>query len=132
MYYPNSSPSSGIKFVNGIQEVNNYWLVPGTQAIFMDRNKDRFYLKETDFNGFSVTTEYEFKKVEYPQENPSNYITKEEFELWKEKYESVIQQIESAANAATASIPQADKSATGKSSVGANDSIGSSLFTRAE
>ena len=132
MYYQNSSPSSGIKFVNGIQEVNNYWLVPGTQAIFMDRNKDRFYLKETDFNGFSVTTEYEFKKVEYPQENPSNYITKEEFEQWKEKYESIIQQIESAANTSAASISQADKSATSKSSTRANDSIGASLFTGIE
>lgn len=132
MYYQNSSPSSGIKFVNNIQEVNNCWLVPGTQAIFMDRNKDRFYLKETDFNGFSVTTEYEFKKVEYPPENSNSYITKEEFEQWREKYESIIQQIESATNAAAASIPQADKSAASKSSIRANDSIGSSLFTRAE
>ena len=132
MYYQNSSPSSGIKFVNNIQEVNNCWLVPGTQAIFMDRNKDRFYLKETDFNGFSVTTEYEFKKVEYPLENSNSYITKEEFEQWKEKYESIIRQIESATNAAAASVPQADKSSASKSSIRANDSIGSSLFTRAE
>lgn len=132
MYYRNNPPSSGIRFVNNIQEVNNCWLVPGTQAIFMDRNKDRFYLKETDFNGFSITTEYEFKKVEYPQEESNNYITKEEFEQWKEKYESIIQQIESAANTPAASFSQTNKSATSKSSTRANDSIGASLFTGIE
>lgn len=126
MYYPSNTPSCNVKFVDSIQEVNNYWLVPGTKVIFLDKNKDSFYLKETDFNGFSVTTEYKFKKVEYPADN--GYITKEEFEQWKEKYESIIQQIGSTANTPTTSIPTADKSATSKGSTRANASNGESLF----
>lgn len=61
----------------------------------MDYNRDIFYLKETDINGISSITEYSFQKVEdtIPNSTSDNYITKEEFNQWKEQYESVISKL---------------------------------------
>lgn len=64
----------------------------------MDSNKDIFYLKETDINGISTISEYSFQKVE-PQ-TADNYITKDEFNKWKEQYESIISNIAANTNAA--------------------------------
>lgn len=53
-------------------------------------------IKETDFNNFSTLTEYEFKKVENlpREETDASFITREEFEKWRNQYESIVQQIQ--------------------------------------
>lgn len=92
---------TGVKFVSNIQEANNCNIPLGAKAIFMDKNQDRFYLKETDFNNFSTLTEYEFKKVDStPKEEKTDtgFITREEFEKWRNQYESTIQQIQQSAS----------------------------------
>ena len=135
---------SGVKFVNNLQEANNCNIPLGTKAIFMDKNQDKFYLKETDFNNFSTVTEYEFKKVDNtPKEKKtdSGFITREEFEEWRNKYESTIQQIQQPANkqqpseqhsrqpdAATNGIYQDDLSATSQATGRRNVADESSLF----
>ena len=54
----------GVRFVNGIEEAKNCTIPLGSKALLMDKEKDRFYLKETDMAGVSTVSEFEFKKVE--------------------------------------------------------------------
>lgn len=60
----------GVRFVSGIEEAKNCTIPLGSKALLMDKEKDRFYLKETDMTGVSTVSEFEFKKVEAetPQE----------------------------------------------------------------
>ena len=135
----------GIKFVENIQEANNCNIPLGTKAIFMDKNQDKFYLKETDFNNFSTLTEYEFKKVDNsPREGKQDtgFITREEFEKWRNQYESTIQQIQQPTtdekqsngrriqqpNVATDGIYQDNLSATSQTASGGNIENEQSFF----
>lgn len=93
----NQQGIQGVRFVNGIEEAKNCTIPLGSKALLMDKEKDRFYLKETDTTGVSTVSEFEFKKVE--AEAPQEYVTRQEFEQFsaqlsaqlKEQYESVIQ-----------------------------------------
>lgn len=87
-----NSQIQGIRFVQGLQEAQSCTIPLGTKSIFMDMNKDVFYLKEMDFNGVSKVTEYEFKPVEHNPVDNSNFITRAEFEKWKKEYEQLVQQ----------------------------------------
>lgn len=62
----------------------------------MNQNENIFYLKENDFNGVSNVTSYKFEEIK--PRSDENYITREEFEKWKEEYEQSIQQSQRAAN----------------------------------
>lgn len=101
--YPPSNQIQGVRFVSNRQEAESCAVPRGTKALLMDSNKDIFYLKETDVNGISTISEYSFKKVE-PQ-TADNYITKDEFNKWKEQYESIISNIAANTNAATEAGP---------------------------
>lgn len=87
----------GVRFVSGIEEAKNCTIPLGSKALLMDKEQDRFYLKETDMAGVSTVSEFEFKKVEAAARQ--EYITRQEFEQLsaqlsaqlKEQYESVIQ-----------------------------------------
>ena len=83
----------GVRFVSGIEEAKNCTIPLGSKALLMDKDQDRFYLKETDMTGVSTVSEFEFKKVE--AEARQEYVTRQEFERLsaqlKEQYESVIQ-----------------------------------------
>lgn len=41
----------GVRFVSGIEEAKNCTIPLGSKALLMDKEKDRFYLKETDMAG---------------------------------------------------------------------------------
>lgn len=43
----------GVRFVNGIEEAKNCTIPLGSKALLMDKEKDIFYLKETDMAGVS-------------------------------------------------------------------------------
>lgn len=58
----------------------------------MDSQEDKFYIKENDFNGVSSVSQYSFSKIEEPKQDTRDYITREEFDRWKENYESAIKQ----------------------------------------
>lgn len=95
----NQQGIQGVRFVSGIEEAKNCTIPLGSKALLMDKEKDRFYLKETDMAGVSTVSEFEFKKVE--ADTPQEYVTRQEFERLsaqlsaqlKEQYESAIQRI---------------------------------------
>lgn len=44
----NQQGIQGVRFVNGIEEAKNCTIPLGSKALMMDKEQDRFYLKETD------------------------------------------------------------------------------------
>ena len=88
--YQQPQQIQGVKFVKDLQEAQNCSIPIGTKALFMNQNENIFYLKENDFNGVSNVTSYKFEEIK--PRSDENYITREEFEKWKEEYEQSIQQ----------------------------------------
>lgn len=120
--YRNQSPTwQGVRFVNGLSEAQSCAAPLGSKVLLMDSQEDKFYIKENDFNGVSTVSQYRFSRIE---EQPSNgdFITREEFNRWKENYESAFKQQSSAqqptSSEPSSSIPEnnAAYAATGTSS----------------
>lgn len=82
------SSLSGVQFVNGIDEVNSLSVPFGLSALFMDKNKDTFYIKRVDNAGITSVEEYEFQRVMPPA--PPEYVTKDDFNKFAEQILSKI------------------------------------------
>ena len=78
-----SQPTQSIQYVNGKQSADGYPMSPNSSVILMDSNLPRFYLKQTDASGIATVKAYDFKEVK--EEKPVEYVTKSEFETFKEK-----------------------------------------------
>lgn len=76
-----------IQYVNGRQSVDSYQLPANSSVILMDSNIARFYVKQTDASGVATVKSYDFKETE--EEKPKEYVTKEEFELFKSSLKGV-------------------------------------------
>lgn len=134
-YNPDPCQSSqpqiqGIKFVQNLQEATNCTIPLGSKALFMDKNEDIFYLKETDFNGYSTVTRYRFQKYEPIQES-AEYITRAEFDQWKEEYEHSLRindAPQSARHESTDAIHKDNITATSEDTSRTNIKGGESLF----
>lgn len=81
----------GTRFVDGLAGAQACVTPLGSKTLLMDNNEDKFYIKETDLNGVSTVSQYAFTKIE-DRPQTADYITREEFEKWKEHYESAIKQ----------------------------------------
>lgn len=64
----------GVRFVDGIEEAKNCTVPLGSKALLMDKEKDRFYLKETDMAGVSTVSEFEFKSANATSVRVANVI----------------------------------------------------------
>ena len=83
-------PQSNIIWVNGEEEISNYPTGRGWQQLFGDKNKNMFYIRETDLNGITQPVRrlhYEFEETQapapanQPQAAPTeNPVTREEFD----------------------------------------------------
>lgn len=91
MFYPSinnhpphcNSDIQGVYFVDGIEEAKSYSIPFGSRTFFMDKNDDRFYIRDVGFDGIESLSEYEFKRVEPAK--PPEYVTKEDFEIFANK-----------------------------------------------
>ena len=84
---PAPQETEDIKYVNGKQGAEAYQMFANRKAILMDANLPRFYMKQTDANGQATIKSFDFKETE--TEKPVEYVTKEEFESFKEKMKGV-------------------------------------------
>ena len=78
-----SQPTQNIQYVNGRQSVDSFPMTPNSSVILMDSNLARFYIKQTDASNMATIKAYDFTEVE--EEKPTEYVTKAEFETFKEK-----------------------------------------------
>ena len=72
-----------IQYVNGKQSAETYQMPANSSVILMDQNKSRFYMKMTDASGQATIKSYDFRESE--EEKPKEYVTKQEFEAFKNK-----------------------------------------------
>lgn len=80
--------------VNSFEEAKMYPVMLGSSDIFMDNNRDVFYVKSVDNMGkYSVST-YEFHKVE--NEKPltsADFVTREQFESLNGKLDMLLKEL---------------------------------------
>lgn len=97
-FYPNYTPAAQPtmnNWVNGVKDVENRYVMPGSTAIFWDNNEDRFYIKSIDALGKTNIKTYEFKEVEQPKvENTTpEYVTKADLLEFMNQITSQINQL---------------------------------------
>ena len=93
-YYPMAVPgdnrqNNGIIWVQGEQAAKSYPVAAGQSALLLDSEVPSFYIKSTDQSGMPLPLRiFDYTErsssVEQPMTQP-NYVTKEEFELFKEE-----------------------------------------------
>ena len=76
-----------IPYVNGKQSAESYQMPASSSVILMDSNSAKFYLKQTDASGQATIKTYDFTESE--EDKPKEYVTKEEFESFKEGLKGV-------------------------------------------
>jgi len=117
---------SNVRFVDGISELRNCSTPLGTRMLFMDKNEQKFYVKETDFANISSVKEYTFQEAMPANAvGDSSFVTRQEFDQWKEQYESSLRtaanNLTAATNGAASTVSKDNDSATCESPSGADD-----------
>lgn len=82
-----------MRFVDGIEQVYSYYVSPGSNAHFFDRNKQSFYIKTVDATGNVMPIrEFEFKEVIHePEPTLNSGITLDQIsQLFDEKIEAAL------------------------------------------
>ena len=75
--------TTSIKYVNGRSGVESHQMPPNSSDIFLDSNDKKFYTKHTDATGAATIKCFDYTESE--ADKPVEYVTKAEFELFKEK-----------------------------------------------
>lgn len=74
--------------VTGEEGAKAYQMAPNSSAALFDGNEDIFYLKTTDGAGFPTIRKFKFEEIQEKAPDPaeaSDYITREEFEQFREE-----------------------------------------------
>lgn len=87
-----------VGWTQGINGAKAYPLGPNTRAYLFDTEVDKFYTKNTDASGVpQPVREFEYFEVEHHEEesmDPSNYVTKAEFDSMSDKLDSILEQLQ--------------------------------------
>lgn len=73
--------------VNGLKEAKAYRIFrPNSTVALFDADEDIFYVKSTDESGFSSIRIFKFEEItDMPSESAGEYVTKAEFEAFREE-----------------------------------------------
>lgn len=82
----NYTPYRSVEYVNGRSSVDLYYLPPNSSVILMDSSEPKFYLKRTDAAGAAEVRAYTFTEV--VESTEPQYITRAEWEAWRQQHES--------------------------------------------
>lgn len=87
---PQQTQQNGLTWVQGLSGAKSYMVAPGTSALLMDSEAERFYIKSADAAGMPLPLRiFKFSEIKEnetaTQPDPANidmnkYITREEFE----------------------------------------------------
>ena len=100
----NNNRINNIFQVMGLEGALAYQIGPDSKVILMDTNRPVFYIKQSDSGGYSETEAYEFHKIPLMPEqstatstatstaqiNPEEYVTKNEFNEFKQMIEELM------------------------------------------
>ena len=95
--------NNGILWVSGEVGAKSYLVAPGTSVLVMDSESEKFYIKSTDVSGMPQplrTFEYHEVGTQMPPKQPvqnmdSKYVTRQEYNDLKGKYEAIINRLNS-------------------------------------
>lgn len=95
--------NNGILWVSGEVGAKSYLVAPGTSVLLMDSESEKFYIKSTDVSGMPQplrTFEYHEVGTQMPPKQPaqnmdSKYVTRQEYNDLKGKYEAIINRLNS-------------------------------------
>lgn len=95
--------NNGILWVSGEVGAKSYLVAPGTSVLLMDSESEKFFIKSTDVSGMPQplrTFEYHEIGTQMPPKQPvqnmdSKYVTRQEYDDLKGKYEAIINRLNS-------------------------------------
>lgn len=95
--------NNGILWVSGEVGAKSYLVAPGTSVLLMDSESEKFYIKSTDVSGMPQplrTFEYHEVSAQMPPKQPvqepdNKYVTRQEYDDLKGKYEAIINRLNS-------------------------------------
>lgn len=97
----NTHAAQGVPWVNA-EELKNVFTPPGVPVLFMDRDTNKFYIKETSKDGVSFVKTFTFNEdAEKPDNANESYITAEQFNEYMKKVDDKIESFIQHANATT-------------------------------
>ncbi len=82
---PQQQTAPGLIQVTGMEGAKAYPLAPNSVAALFDADRDVMYIKRTDAGGYPTIAAYTFAPMQEtaPTQQPE-YVTRQEFEEWKE------------------------------------------------
>lgn len=89
--YPYQQPNqqnreNGLVWVQGEAGAKSYLVAPGATVLLMDSEGSKFYLKSADASGVPLPLRvFEYKEIGKQETQPVAYVTREEFEKFKEE-----------------------------------------------
>ena len=82
---PQQQTAPGLIQVTGLEGAKAYPLAPNSEVALFDAGRDVFYVKRTDAGGYPTIQAYQFAPVqEEANTQTPEYVTRQEFEEWKE------------------------------------------------
>lgn len=80
----------GVRWVSSMDEVNGTTIGFGQSALLMFTGENAFAIKSVSASGVPTTKVFDFtERQDPPAVNPADYVTKEEFEDLRRKYEQL-------------------------------------------
>ena len=87
-YIPSGTADiAGVTWVSSFDEARNA-IVPYGKQLFMHSDDKQFYVKDRS----GAIKAFKFEEIPLPSNDPSNFVTKQEFEELRRQYESLVQQ----------------------------------------
>lgn len=98
---PQQQTPPGLIQVTGMEGAKAYPLAPNSVAALFDADRDVMYIKRTDAGGYPTIAAYSFAPLQEtaPTKQP-DYVTRQEFEEWKEMMANGKQPVRKAKHAA--------------------------------
>lgn len=109
----NTHAAQGIPWVGSIDELSNVFTPPGVPVLFMNRNTNEFYIKETSNDGVSFVKEFTFDaKVDKPDVDSDSYVTLDQLNDYMKKVDDKIESFIQRTNAAATANEPVNAAAT--------------------
>lgn len=88
-YQPYQQPEPAFVEIDGRDSIPLLQIPPNQRRVYFDKRMERFYTVETDAVGAKSVQAYDFVPA---REEETEYVTKKDFDEWRESLEQLIQE----------------------------------------
>jgi hypothetical protein len=86
-------PATNIIYVQGESGAKGYPVTNGYTMLLMDSEEPKFYIKQTDNMGLPSMKTFKFEEVVEPEPEKVEYITKADFEDFKNEIKALLKPV---------------------------------------